>query len=59
MCFYFIFVDIDCDFLTLSFSLGLLQMIVLACYALILNLLSFVVLHLRHTWFRGTIVPLS
>jgi hypothetical protein len=59
MCFYFVFVDVEYDFLTLSFSLGLLQMIVLACYALVLNLLSFVVLQVRHTWFRGTIVPLS
>lgn len=30
-------------------------MIVLACYAIILHLLSFVVLHLRNTLFRGTV----
>ena len=33
------------------------DMIVLACYAIILHLLSFVVLHIRHTWFVGTITP--
>lgn len=35
------------------------DMIVLACYGLILHLMSFLVLHIRHTWFNGTIVPVS
>ncbi len=32
------------------------DMIVLACYAMILHLLSFVVLHIRHTFVKGKIV---
>lgn len=32
------------------------DMIVLACYAAILHLLSFVVLHIRHTFVKGKIV---
>lgn len=33
------------------------DMIVLACYALILHLFSFVVLHIRHHFFKGMITP--
>ena len=32
------------------------DMIVLACYTMILHLLSFVVLHIRHTYVKGKIV---
>ena len=32
------------------------DMIVLACYAMILHLLSFVVLHIRHNYIKGKIV---
>ena len=34
-----------------------LQMVVLLFYGLILHLFSFVVLHIRHSWFRGSISP--
>ena len=33
------------------------DMVVLICYALILHLLSFVTLHVRHTYVKGWITP--